>query len=316
MKTEPLVSILINNYNYERFLKDAIDSALNQTYSKIEVIVVDDGSTDNSRSVIESYQDKVTAIFKENGGQASAFNTGFEASQGEIICFLDADDMFQPEKVKEVVKAFTEFEDNYWFFHSIAYLRQNSEGLPASVNLIQNETYVQVVDITGSMKKGKLRGTLPRSISIATSGMCFRRSLLEKILPMPEVIRITSDDYIKYVAWGISSGIIASSELAIQRIHNNNFYTFRPNKLKLKGKIEILTAYWIKQNFPVLLQFSNNLLASGISTYWLSKDVEPESQKLVKEYISSVSKFDKFRVYLKAIYYYIRCKIDSKLVES
>src|SRR6476646_282737 len=100
MKTEPLVSILINNYNYERFLKDAIDSALNQTYSKIEVIVVDDGSTDNSRSVIESYQDKVTAIFKENGGQASAFNTGFEASQGEIICFLDADDMFQPEKVK------------------------------------------------------------------------------------------------------------------------------------------------------------------------------------------------------------------------
>jgi glycosyltransferase involved in cell wall biosynthesis len=68
----PLVSILINNYNYGRFLTEAIDSALNQTYSNIEVIVVDDGSTDNSQEIIKSYQDKIIPILKPNGGQASA----------------------------------------------------------------------------------------------------------------------------------------------------------------------------------------------------------------------------------------------------
>jgi glycosyltransferase involved in cell wall biosynthesis len=70
MKDHPFVSILINNYNYGRFLQEAIDSALNQTYSPTEVIVVDDGSTDNSREIIASYGNKIIPVLKENGGQA------------------------------------------------------------------------------------------------------------------------------------------------------------------------------------------------------------------------------------------------------
>src|SRR5215213_900396 len=98
MKTEPLVSVIIDNYNYGRFLREAIDSALGQTYPRVEVIVVDDGSTDDSRAVIAAYGDRVVPVLKENGGQASAFNAGFAASRGELICFLDADDTFMPEK--------------------------------------------------------------------------------------------------------------------------------------------------------------------------------------------------------------------------
>ncbi len=75
--SKPLVSILINNYNYGRFLSKAIDSALNQEYQNIEVIVVDDGSTDDSRKIIESYGERIKPVLKENGGQASAFNAGF-----------------------------------------------------------------------------------------------------------------------------------------------------------------------------------------------------------------------------------------------
>ena len=104
----PLVSILINNYNYERFLSDAIDGALRQTYSPVEVIVVDDGSTDNSRDVIASYGSNISFVFKNNGGQASAFNTGIAASRGDIMCFLDADDFFYPEKVERVVQIFNQ----------------------------------------------------------------------------------------------------------------------------------------------------------------------------------------------------------------
>ena len=102
----PLVSVIINNYNYGHFLGEAIDSVLNQTYPNIEIVVVDDGSTDNSREIISSYQEKIISVLKENGGQASAFNAGFAASRGDIIFMLDSDDIFVPEKVAEVVNIF------------------------------------------------------------------------------------------------------------------------------------------------------------------------------------------------------------------
>ncbi|MGH2414794.1 MAG: glycosyltransferase family 2 protein, partial [Microcystaceae cyanobacterium] len=102
---QPLVSVLITNYNCGHYLQEAIDSALNQTYSPIETIVVDDGSTDDSRELLASYKDRIIPVFKENGGQASAINAGFPISQGEIICSLDGDDVWLPTKVEEVVKA-------------------------------------------------------------------------------------------------------------------------------------------------------------------------------------------------------------------
>src|ERR1019366_4357461 len=98
----PLVSILINNYNYGRFLRDAIDSALNQTYSNIEVIVVDDGSTDSSREIIATYEKRIIPVLKANGGQASAFNAGFAASKGDWVYLLDSDDLFNAKKVERV----------------------------------------------------------------------------------------------------------------------------------------------------------------------------------------------------------------------
>ena len=78
----PLVSIIVNNYNYERFVAQAIESALQQTYSPVEVIVVDDGSVDHSREIIQGYGGRIQPVLKENGGQASALNAGFAASRG------------------------------------------------------------------------------------------------------------------------------------------------------------------------------------------------------------------------------------------
>jgi hypothetical protein len=91
------VSIIIPNYNYERYLGEAIDSALAQTHPLVEVIVVDDGSTDGSRGVIERYGDRVTAIFQANAGQTRACAAGFARSRHPIVFILDSDDRLVPE---------------------------------------------------------------------------------------------------------------------------------------------------------------------------------------------------------------------------
>ena len=101
LSSEPLVSILISNYNYGRYIGESIQSALDQTYSNIELIICDDGSTDDSVSIIEEYQRKdprLKLICKANGGQASGFNAAFAASRGEIIALLDSDDRFPAEQ--------------------------------------------------------------------------------------------------------------------------------------------------------------------------------------------------------------------------
>ena len=99
-------SIIINSYNYARYLGQAIDSALGQTYPHTEVVVVDDGSTDDSRAVLTGYGNRVRAVLKDNGGQASAFNAGLQASRGEVVLFLDSDDALLPKAVARAVEFF------------------------------------------------------------------------------------------------------------------------------------------------------------------------------------------------------------------
>ena len=107
--TPPLVSIILCNYSYGRFIAQAIDSVLCQTYGDIELVVIDDASTDDSQQVIASYQGdpRVRTIFhEENRGQAATFNTGFADSNGSLVAFLDSDDTWKPEKLAKMVGAF------------------------------------------------------------------------------------------------------------------------------------------------------------------------------------------------------------------
>ena len=95
----PLVSVLIPCHNNEAFVGEAIESALGQTYPNIEVIVVDDGSTDKSLNVIKSYGDRIKWKSGPNRGACAARNTSFFQSQGEFIQFLDADDLIAADKI-------------------------------------------------------------------------------------------------------------------------------------------------------------------------------------------------------------------------
>ncbi len=101
---DPLVSIIIANYNYERYVAQALESALAVDWHKKEIIVVDDGSTDRSREVIAQYVDRgVTACFIENRGQAAAAEAGFYKSSGDLVIFLDADDLLDPQIIREAL---------------------------------------------------------------------------------------------------------------------------------------------------------------------------------------------------------------------
>src|SRR5262245_52217885 len=102
----PSVSIVINNYNYGRFLGDAIESALAQTARGVEVIVVDDGSTDNSVDVIAAYGNRIVSVIKENGGQGSAYNAGFQLAKGQIVFFLDSDDTLDRDAFEAIIALF------------------------------------------------------------------------------------------------------------------------------------------------------------------------------------------------------------------
>src|SRR5258708_37092826 len=84
------VSVAINNFNYAAYLRQCIESALAQTYRLVEVVIVDDGSTAGSRAVIEGYGDRILPLFKENGGQASAINAGFNTTREDVVLFLDS----------------------------------------------------------------------------------------------------------------------------------------------------------------------------------------------------------------------------------
>jgi hypothetical protein len=178
-----LVSILIANFNYGRYLGDAIDSALGQTYRDIEVVVVDDGSTDNSIDVMESYGARIASVTKKNGGLASALNAAFERSHGDLLCMLDADDIFMSEKVEEVVAASRNAPDAYMIHHQLQIVDEAGKRLHAPFPR-------HVPD--GHLRRRVIRsgGWFPHAVM---SGLSFRRSYAERLFPVPERHAVRAD---------------------------------------------------------------------------------------------------------------------------
>ena len=100
----PLVSIVIPVYNGSNYMREAVDSALAQTYKNIEIIIVNDGSTDNTEEIAKSYGDKIRYFAKENGGVATALNLAIRNAKGEYISWLSHDDVYYPEKIERQIE--------------------------------------------------------------------------------------------------------------------------------------------------------------------------------------------------------------------
>jgi cellulose synthase/poly-beta-1,6-N-acetylglucosamine synthase-like glycosyltransferase len=290
LQQNPLVTVLIDNYNYEQYLARAIDSALGQTYSLIEVIVVDDGSKDNSRAVIESYGDRIKSVFKQNGGQGSAFNAGLPEITGDFVCLLDADDVFVPQKVEKVVSLFQSMPDVDWIFHALQDVNASGEPIAAS----QDHGFFedQVLDLRGLIRQGQELPYLP-----PTSALCFRRSLLQQILPMPEALRISSDNFLCLSSAFLSQGYLCGQTLSQYRIHGKNLYAQRQDIGFLHGETNIRTSYYLRQRFPETAPFTNRRFSHAVGQITGRTGLQrlfqiPESKYYFDQFFSGRTWFD------------------------
>ena len=185
-----VVSIVVVNYNYGRFLDEAIESALAQTHDRVEVVVVDDGSTDESRALIDCYGDRVVAVLKENGGQASALNAGFEDVSGDVVIFLDADDVLEAQTAARAATAFAAQP-------RLAKVHYRLE----IVNADGRATGASTPPAAIPLPSGDLRELLrhhPDDVPYPpSSGNAYAAWALERVLPMPEAdYRVLADVYL------------------------------------------------------------------------------------------------------------------------
>lgn len=208
------VTIIITSYNYAQFLRQTIDSALAQTYPNVEVVVVDDGSTDLSPDIIKSYGDRVIAVFRTNGGQAAAQNAGFAASSGEIVLFLDSDDFLYPDAIEAVVSAWRPGIAKAQFYLDVV----DKSG--AGLRLLQPNIPMIVDDV---MPFIELYGYYP---SPPTSGNAYARAVLDRVFPLCETAWKRGPDGLLNGLAALYGPIVSiRRSLGGYRIHGDNMYS-------------------------------------------------------------------------------------------
>jgi hypothetical protein len=213
------ISIIINNHNYERFLRDAIESALAQVHSAVEVIVVDDGSTDNSREIIQNYGERLIPIIKNNGGQASALNAGFAACHGEIVIFLDADDMLMPSASRNVAEVFQSDPG----LVRVQYRMQVVDERGIHTGAVKPAPHIPVP--SGDVRRRAL--TFPFDMPwLPTSGNAFATKALRQIMPIPEKSygRVGADWYLSHLTSLLGPVFFLDRIEACYRVHRSNHY--------------------------------------------------------------------------------------------
>lgn len=224
---ELAVDVVIDNYNYGEFLAAAIESARAQTHERVHVIVVDDGSSDGSRELLRQYSDRVEVVLKENGGQASALNAGFERCRGDVVIVLDADDLLHPEAAARAAAAFAADP-------SLAKVQCRMDTIDAAgeaTGAIKPPAHLPLP--SGDMRRAEL--AFPFDLTwLAMSANAFRTEAVRRILPIPEPeYRICADWYLVHLTALL--GPVASLEEvgASYRVHGSNNYEQEGPRLDL-----------------------------------------------------------------------------------
>lgn len=293
------VSVLVLNYNYSHYVCDAIRSALDQTHEPDEVIVVDDGSTDNSSEVLRqdfNSNSKVKLVFKMNEGQVTAFNEAYINASGDVLFFLDADDVYKPDYIKNALTAFSQRPDVDFVSSSYEFF-----GKKSGVEKLVDENRCLGYSVIRAYKGRRWLGG-------ATSMNAIRRSFAQKLFPLPvhcfEGLKSHAD-----LALVLGSSVLGAKKYALAepyvcyRSHGGNYDLDRKHDNSFDYQIKIITSrileyYW--QLSALDLGFINNLWTEFDSIENPSRSDKKDYAKLVR--LTDFSLFKKLEL-LKRIYF-------------
>lgn len=219
----PRVSIIVINFNYAQFLRQAVDSASTQTWADTEVIVVDDCSTDGSRAVIESYGSRVIPVLRStNGGMSASANSGFAASSGAIVMFLDADDYLHPDAAARVVAAWAP---------DVVQVQARLDLVDAGGRAIDVYPPREVALDAGDV--APLLAARGRYSTTVTTGLAFGRDALSQVMPIPEAaFDRSADGYLATVVPLYGRVVALEAVIGGYRRHDSNHSGFSANIAK------------------------------------------------------------------------------------
>jgi glycosyltransferase involved in cell wall biosynthesis len=211
----PRVTALIDTYNHERYIGQTLQSVLDQDLSpeELEIVVVDDGSTDKTASIVESFAPRVKLVRKKNGGQASAFNAGFSASTGEIISLLDGDDWWAKGKLNAVLKALDDNPEISAVSHGYYEFHQNTQE--TVIRRPPSPMYINV-----SSPQGVVAG-LAAWPFLLMGALTVRRRVLDWITPLPSDLVFMADSPIQMAAM-VMGAMVLEEPLFYYRYHGEN----------------------------------------------------------------------------------------------
>ena len=298
-------SIVIPNYNYGRFVGKAIESALAVEWPDFEVIVVDDGSTDDSREVIESFGKNIIAIFQPNGTQRVACNTGFARSTGDAVIFLDSDDVLLPSVAREVSAVWSERVSKVQF----QMMRIDGEGKPTG-RVFPLYTPMPTPDL--------IRAWVMETSAYPTppgSGNVYSRKFLEQIFPLDDRCGPAADSACLSVAPFLGDVVTIAKPLVQYRLHGLNDSNLLTNYAYFGREVARAEARWkfaskVVQPFGLSLPETSLFKSLHLLQFRVaSLRVDPALHPLVND-----SRVRAMRDALQAVWSFPICSIHRRLI--
>ena len=233
--SRPLVTALIDTYNQERYIEQALLSVFDQglSSSELEIIVVDDGSTDKTSTIIQKFVPRIRYLRKENGGQASAFNAAIPEAHAPTVAFLDGDDWWASGKLRAVLNAFEGNPELAAVGHGFFEVPGDA---PPQEMFVPARTCLLDLSSVNSARLSDRGRTL-----LGTSRLAVRKDLLEKIGPIPSELIFCADTPILTFALALGGAIVLDEPLCYYRQHpENRFATSGADTIRMRNKFDTL----------------------------------------------------------------------------
>ena len=262
---KPLATALVDTFNHERYIEQALVSVLEQglSLSELEIVVVDDGSTDRTPEIIRKFLPRVKYLRKKNGGQASAFNAAFQEVSGEIVAILDGDDWWAKEKLTTVIDDLERTPEIsavshalYKFYEATNQLKVFGPPVTTFVNLATPEA---------------ARAARYEWAYLPSSALTVRRKVLERVMPIPEVLVFSADSPIAVASMAMGVRVLPQP-LSYYRFHSQNLWAMSsedPAKLQRRYEMDETMCRLLS---PMLLRLGvpSECISALLDPFWIA----------------------------------------------